>query len=79
MSHTLIKTLAIAAAVVSVTTMAQTSAHARGGKEYYSQTYQFKQPMKGVEGRVGHRQRLRLTRRFAFQAGLTLLLCAFGT
>ncbi len=53
MSHTLIKTFAIAAAIVSVTSLSQTSAHARGGKEYFSQTYQFKQPMKGVEGRVG--------------------------
>jgi hypothetical protein len=52
MAHTLIKTFAIAAAFVSVLSLSQ--AHARGGKEYFSQTYQFKQPMKGVEGRQGN-------------------------
>lgn len=54
MTHALIKTFAIAAAIVSVTSMSQTSAHAGSGKEYFSQTYQFKQPMKGVEGRQGN-------------------------
>ena len=53
MTHALLKTFAIAAAVVSVSSLSQTSAHAKGSKEYYSQTYVFKQPMKGVEGRVG--------------------------
>ena len=54
MTHALLKTFAVAAAIVSVNSFAQTPAHAKGGKEYYSQTYVFKQPMKGVEGRVGN-------------------------
>ncbi len=40
----------LASAVAGVTTAAQ----ARGGKEFYSEDYQFDQPMKGYEGQAGN-------------------------
>lgn len=53
MTHTMIKTLALFAAVATFAAVNGDNAHARGGKEYFSQTYQFSKPMTGVEGRVG--------------------------
>ncbi len=34
--------------------MSTTAAQARGGKEFYSEDYQFDQPMKGYEGQAGN-------------------------
>jgi hypothetical protein len=54
MTHTMLKTLAIATGLAAFTLVAGTDAHAGRAKEYFSQTYQFKQPMKGVEGQQGN-------------------------
>lgn len=51
MTRTLLKSIAIAAAALSVSALSP--AFAKGSKEYFSETYIVKQPMKGVEGRVG--------------------------
>jgi len=53
MTRALIKALAVAASFAGVASLATSPALARGGKEYFAQTYTFKQPMKGVEGREG--------------------------
>lgn len=34
--------------------LTSTAAQARGGKEFYSEDYQFSQPMKGYEGQAGN-------------------------
>jgi hypothetical protein len=53
MTHELLKTFSILAAIAAVTSLAGQEAQAGRAKEYFSQTYQFKQPMKGVEGSQG--------------------------
>jgi hypothetical protein len=54
MSHQLIKASAIAAAIAAVMSVSATGADAGRAKEYFSETYRFKQPMKGVEGSQGN-------------------------
>lgn len=44
---------AVAAIAMVGTLTVSDDAEARGGKEYYSQTYQFDQPMDGYEGFSG--------------------------
>lgn len=48
---TMLSTAALAAAMLAV---AAPAVLAKGGKEFYSQDYQFKQPMKGYEGQAGN-------------------------
>ena len=55
MTHTTIKTLAILAALGVFASISGGAAQAgTGGKEYFSQTYQTNQSMKGVEGSQGN-------------------------
>jgi hypothetical protein len=47
-------TLAAIATALAGTASITSQAEARRGKDYFSQTYQFSQPMKGVEGQQGN-------------------------
>ncbi len=51
-SHT-IAAIAIAAVAVAASVLSTTSAEARGGREYFVQTYTFDKPMHGFSGRAG--------------------------
>lgn len=54
MTHSALETIAIVAALAAFSSFAGSAAQAGGSREYFSQTYQFKQPMKGVEGQQGN-------------------------
>jgi len=57
MNHASLKSFAIAAGLATGLlgmAVASTGAEARGAKEYFSETYTFKEPRHGVEGRVGN-------------------------
>lgn len=54
MTHSMIKTLSLFAAIATVAAAGASSAEAGRAKEYFSQTYRFKQAMKGVEGQQGN-------------------------
>jgi len=45
--------LVLLAATAALAPLAVDTAHARGGKEYYAETYQFSKPMNGYEGFQG--------------------------
>lgn len=56
MTHSMIRTAAVAAVAVfatAATLLAGSDAFARGGKEYFQQTYQFDRPMNGYQGFSG--------------------------
>ncbi|MDX2307361.1 MAG: hypothetical protein NW216_03900 [Hyphomicrobium sp.] len=57
MTHASLKAIALCTALAAGflgTVIASTGAEARGAKEYFSETYIVKQPLHGVEGRVGN-------------------------
>ncbi|MGQ0674017.1 MAG: hypothetical protein ACT4N2_14225 [Hyphomicrobium sp.] len=53
MLNALLKSTALVAVLSTSVAFTGTVAEAKGGKEYFSQTYRFNQAMKGVEGRQG--------------------------
>lgn len=55
MTHAILRTsiLALATLAAAATLLAHTQAQARGGKEYFQQTYQFDKPMNGYQGFSG--------------------------
>lgn len=56
MTHPIFRTVAFAAVVAlatAATLIPGSDAHARGGKEYFQQTYQFDRPMNGYHGFSG--------------------------